>query len=47
LTPGQSGIPRPHYDDQIEDWLKMSYHRQLFSRDEVVKNTEKLLTDSK
>ncbi len=45
LTPGQSGIPRsPHYDDQIDDWLKKGYHRLLFSRDEVVKNTKKLLT---
>lgn len=40
LTPGQSGIPKsPHYDDQIGDWMNKGYHRMLFSRDAVVKNT--------
>lgn len=44
LVPGQSGVPKsPHYDDQVDDWLNKGYHRMLYSREAVMKNTSHLL----
>ena len=39
LVPGQSGHPAsPHYDDNIEGWLKGEYHPMFFDREQVVAN---------
>jgi penicillin amidase len=36
IVPGQSGVPRsPHYDDQVDLWLKAAHHPLYFTRSKV------------
>ncbi|MGE5602216.1 MAG: penicillin acylase family protein, partial [Nitrososphaerales archaeon] len=45
LAPGNSGRPAsPHYDDQIEAWLKGKYHRMLYKREDVEQGARRRLT---
>ena len=41
---GQSGhLLSPHYDDQIEDWLKGNYYDLLYYREDLLKTDPDLL----
>ncbi len=44
LVPGQSGHPMsPHYEDNIQGWLKGEYHPMLFDREAVLKEADATL----
>ena len=44
-TTGQSGLPyHKHYDDMIDPWRNIQYHPMLWSRSDVDKNAEGVLT---
>jgi penicillin amidase len=45
IVPGQSGmIGSPHYDDQMDNWLKVGYHPLYYSRSKVESEAAHLLT---
>jgi penicillin amidase len=45
IPTGQSGHPfSPHYDDQITNWLKNTYHPMRWTRDDVESAPHSLLT---
>ncbi len=45
IVPGQSGmVGSPHYDDQMEMWLKVGHHPLYYSRASVESAAEHLLT---
>jgi penicillin amidase len=44
IVPGQSGMfGSPHYDDQMEMWLKVEHHPLYFSRETVEMEATHLL----
>ena len=43
-APGQSGDPlSPHYDDMLQPWASEGHMPLLYSREKVIKHTEKLI----